>query len=403
MDYALAGFALLKNSHNTFKTAPEETYGIPFNLPWSAGTEAEYIQDAIKREQLSGNGYFTKLCQDWLISETGGAGAFLTQSGTDALEMAALLADIKPGDEVILPSFTFVTTASSVALRGGVPVFIDIRVDTLNLDEGLIEKAITPKTRAILPVHYGGVACEMDSILSIAEEYGLMVIEDAAHGILSQYKGKPLGSFGSLAAFSFHETKNISCGEGGALIVNDVNLLDRANIIWNKGTNRKQFLDGLVDKYTWQELGSSFLPSEITAAVLWSQIESAAEIQLKRLAIWNGYHNSLEHLETEGFLRRPFIPRDCKQNGHLYFIVLNSRTERDRLLAFLKQRNIDCVFHYVPLHSSPAGEKFGRPSGELKNTDSVSERMLRLPFFNNLSPDMQSRIVGAIEEFFQTI
>lgn len=352
---------------------------IPFNKPYMTGRELGYIAQAHANGHLSGDGPFTKKCHSWLEARTGAHKALLTHSCTAALEMAAILADIQPGDEVIMPSYTFVSTANAFVLRGGVPVFVDIRPDTLNIDETLIEAAITPRTKAIVPVHYAGVACEMDTIMDIAQRHSLLVIEDAAQGVMSTYKGKPLGSIGHLGTLSFHETKNIISGEGGALLINDPALAARAEIIREKGTNRSQFFRGQVDKYTWVDIGSSYLPGEVIAAFLWAQMEEADYITVRRLDIWNLYHKELELLEGAGRLRRPKIPLDCQHNAHMYYVLLDSLETRARVILGLKQQDINSVFHYVPLHLSPVGKKFSRTHGDLKNTESLSDRLLRLP------------------------
>lgn len=371
---------------------------IPFNRPYMTGLELEYITEAHSNLHLSGDGAFTKKCHAWLESSTGSKKALLTHSCTAALEMAAVLADIQPGDEIIMPSYTFVSTANAFVLRGGVPVFIDIREDTLNLDEKLIEAAITKKTKAIVPVHYAGVACEMDKIMEIANKHNLLVIEDAAQGISSTYKGRPLGSIGHLAAFSFHETKNVISGEGGALIINDQRFIERAEIIREKGTNRNKFFRGEVDKYTWVDLGSSYLPSEIVAAFLWAQLEKAGEINNNRLNVWKKYNQVFEKLEIAGLLRRPIIPGDCTHNAHMYYILLSSLEERTELMNFMSKLNIKSVFHYVPLHSSPGGGRFGRVAGSMKNTDELADRLLRLPMWVGL--ESQELIAETISEYF---
>jgi dTDP-4-amino-4,6-dideoxygalactose transaminase len=357
---------------------------IPFNKPYMTGKELQYISQAHASLRLSGGGTFTKRCHTWLEQHIGCAKALLTNSCTAALEMAALLLEIKSGDEVIMPSFTFVSTANVFALRGGVPVFVDIREDTLNLDERLIESAITPRTRAIVPVHYAGVACEMDAIMTIAAEHGLMVIEDAAQAVMSTYRGRPLGAIGHLSAFSFHETKNLISGEGGALLVNEKRLGDRAEILWEKGTNRSKFFRGEVDKYTWLDVGSSFLPSEIVAAFLWAQLEEAESITARRLALWDVYHRAFEDLENEGLLRRPRIPSSCAHNAHMYYLLMPSLARRTALIDNLASRGVDAVFHYVPLHSSPAGKRFGRVAGTMSVTDTVSDCLVRLPMWLGL-------------------
>jgi len=368
---------------------------IPFNKPYMTGKELWYIAQAHALGNLAGDGSFTKKCNGWLESRTGAHKALLTHSCTAALEMAAILADIQPGDEVIMPSYTFVSTANAFVLRGGVPVFVDIRPDTLNLDETKIEAAITDKTRAIVPVHYAGVGCEMDTIMAIARKYGLMVIEDAAQGIMATYKGRPLGSIGHLGCLSFHETKNIISGEGGALLINDPELAERAEIIREKGTNRSQFFRGQVDKYTWVDVGSSYLPSELIAAFLWAQMEEADDITRRRLALWNVYHQWLQGLEEAGSLRRPIIPKECVHNAHMYYILLPDLEARTALIAQLKKEDIHPVFHYVPLHSAPCGRRHGRTHGELKVTEDIADRLLRLPLWLGLEQH-QTRVIDRV-------
>jgi dTDP-4-amino-4,6-dideoxygalactose transaminase len=360
------------------------------------GKELYYIAEAKFGNMLAGDGPFTKRCHRWLEQKTGCSKALLTHSCTAALEMAALLLDIQPGDEIIMPSYTFVSTANAFVLRGGVPVFVDIREDTLNLDERLIEAAITPKTRAIVPVHYAGVACEMDTILEIAWRHGLKVLEDAAQAVMASYKGRALGSIGDLGAYSFHETKNVISGEGGALLVNDSALSLRAEIIREKGTDRSRFFRGEVDKYTWQEVGSSFLPGELIAAFLWAQLEEAERITNDRLASWARYHELLEPLEAKGILRRPVVPDGCQHNAHMYYVLLAPGFDRQHVLDKLKRNEIYSVFHYVPLHSSPAGQRFGRVHGSLEITARQSERLIRLPLWVGLSPENQERVVGQL-------
>ncbi len=354
---------------------------IPFNKPYMTGKELWYIAQAHHNGWLAGDGGFTKKCNTWLEARTGTNKALLTHSCTAALEMAAILADIQPGDEVIMPSYTFVSTANAFVLRGAVPVFVDIRPDTLNIDETKIEAAITEKTKAIVPVHYAGVGCEMDAIMAIARNHGLVVIEDAAQGILSTYKGRPLGSIGHLGALSFHETKNIISGEGGALLVNDPELVPRAEIIREKGTNRSQFFRGQVDKYTWVDIGSSYLPSELIAAFLWAQMEEADTITRHRLALWNTYHQRLAVAESEGRVRRPTMPGHCVHNAHMYYLLLPDLAARTAFIARLKENGIFAVFHYVPLHSSPAGRRFGRTVGELAVTEHLADCLVRLPLW----------------------
>ncbi|MEH2554038.1 dTDP-4-amino-4,6-dideoxygalactose transaminase [Bradyrhizobium algeriense] len=365
---------------------------IPFNRPYATGKELAYQTDALHSSHLSGDGTFTKRCHRWIEEHTGCSKALLTHSCTSALDMAALLLDIQSGDEVILPSYTFVSTANAFVLRGAVPVFVDIRQDTLNLDEKLIEDAITTRTRAIVPVHYAGVSCEMDSIAAIARRHGLRIVEDAAQGIMAGYKNRALGAIGDLGSFSFHETKNIISGEGGSLMVRDEELAKRAEIIREKGTDRGRFFRGEVDKYTWQDVGSSFLPSELIAAFLWSQLEEAQRITRERLEIWRRYHQMLEPLERRGLLRRPIVPVDCQHNGHIYYILLAPEIDRQQLLAGLKQAGIGAVFHYVPLHSSPAGLRYGRAHGELALTTALSQRLVRLPMWVGLNETQQQRV-----------
>lgn len=369
---------------------------IPFNKPYMTGRELWYIAQAHANGHLSGDGMFTKKCHAWLEARTGTHKALLTHSCTAALEMAAILADIQPGDEVIMPSYTFVSTANAFVLRGGVPVFVDIRPDTLNIDETKIEAAITTRTKAIAPVHYAGVACGMDAIMDIAQRHKLLVIEDAAHGIMSTYKGKPLGTIGHLGAYSFHETKNIIAGEGGALLVNDDRFADRAEIIREKGTNRGQFFRGQVDKYTWVDVGSSYPPGEVIAAFLWAQMEDARSITQKRMGIWKQYHEALAPLENAGKLRRPIIPEDCQHNAHMYYILLESLEKRTDVIAQLKTRGVHPVFHYVPLHSVPAGKKYGRTSGKLKHTENLADRLLRLPLWVGLD-EAQDLVISELQ------
>jgi len=371
---------------------------IPFNKPYMTGKELWYISEAHHRGQLAGDGTFTKQCHTWLQRQTGCARALLTHSCTAALEMAALLADLQPGDEVIMPSYTFVSTANAFVLRGAVPVFIDIRADTLNMDEMLIEAAITAKTRAIVPVHYAGVGCEMDAICAIARRHNLLVIEDAAQGIMSTYKGRPLGSIGDLGCLSFHETKNVISGEGGAILVNRAEMAQRAEIIREKGTNRSQFFRGEVDKYTWVDVGSSYLPGEVIAAFLCAQMEEAAAITARRRSVWESYHKAFAGLEARERVRRPIIPAHCEHNAHMYYLLLDSRDSRADLIAALKAEGVHSVFHYVPLHSSPAGRKYARPFGTLLNTEDLSERLLRLPLWPGLTE--VERIAGVVERFY---
>jgi dTDP-4-amino-4,6-dideoxygalactose transaminase len=371
---------------------------IPFNKPFLTGREIKNIHMAYLKGELAGDGYFTRKCQQWLEKNLGSKRAFLTHSCTAALEMAAILADIQPGDEIIMPSYTFVSTANAFVLRGGIPVFVDIRPDTLNIDEKLIEAAITPRTKAIIPVHYAGVGCEMDIIMAIAKRHKLFVIEDAAHCVKATYKARELGSIGHFGAVSFHETKNIICGEGGALLINDRKFIGRAEIIWQKGTNRKAFQKGKVDKYTWADIGSSYLPGEITAAFLWAQMQEATRITRKRLDSWRRYHELLAPLEIAGKLRRPIVPKGCEHNGHMYYILLNSLAERGQTLKKLKEKGVNAVFHYVPLHTSPMGKKYDRASSQAPITQDISEKILRLPLFIGLTAGQQSKIAETLRK-----
>lgn len=370
---------------------------IPFNWPHMTGKELYYIAEAHFNGSLAGDGPFTKRCHGWLEQRTGCHRGLLTHSCTAALEMAALLLDIQPGDEVIMPSYTFVSTANAFVLRGGVPVFVDIRDDTLNLDETLVESAITPRTRAIVPVHYAGVGCEMDTILDVARRHGVRIVEDAAQGVMSTYKGRALGSIGDLGAFSFHETKNVISGEGGALLVNDPALALRAEIIREKGTDRSRFFRGEVDKYTWQEVGSSFLPGELIAAFLWAQLEEADRITQQRLASWQRYHDLLAPLEARGVLRRPIVPAECRHNAHMYYVLLAPDMDRQAVLQAFKQNGISSVFHYVPLHASPAGRRYARAHGSLDVTERQSERLVRLPLWVGLSDEQQDQVVAVLQ------
>lgn len=371
---------------------------IPFNKPYMTGKELWYIAQAHNEGWLAGDGAFTKKCSEWLRSHTDARSALLTHSCTAALEMAAILAEISPGDEVIMPSYTFVSTANAFVLRGAVPVFVDIRSDTLNIDESLIEEAITERTKAIVVVHYAGVGCEMDSILEIANRHGLVLIEDAAQGLMSSYKGRPLGSIGDFGAYSFHETKNVISGEGGALIINHEKNADRAEIIREKGTNRSQFFRGQVDKYTWVDVGSSYLPSEVISAFLWAQLQEAREITRMRLDVWDQYNSLLQPLERDGLLRRPVIPAHCEHNAHMYYILLPSLTKRTRLMSDLKENGVHTVFHYVPLHSAPAGKRYGRTVGSMANTNELSDRLLRLPLWVGVDPVLVvEKLISSIE------
>lgn len=371
---------------------------VPFNRPYVAGREMEYIAQALASGHLSGNGEFTRRTQSWLEEYSGSAKALLTHSCTAALEMAAILAGIQPGDEVIMPSYTFVSTANAVVLRGGVPVFVDVRADTFNIDETLIEAAITPRTRAIMVVHYAGVSCAMDEISAIADRHGLIVIEDDAQGIMASYRGHPLGSLGHLAAISFHETKNVISGEGGALLVNDPRLVERAEIIWEKGTNRARFFRGQVDKYTWVDIGSSYLPSELNAAFLYAQLESIDSIMCKRLALWNRYHDAFAPLEQQGLLRRPVVPGECVHNGHIYYVCVADLDTRTRLLDDLKAAGIGAVFHYVPLHTTVPGTTLCRTHGELPVTLAVSDTLVRMPLWVGMPEAAVEQAVGIVAQ-----
>lgn len=374
---------------------------IPFNKPYMTGKELWYIAQAHANGHLAGDGYFTKQCNSWLETRTGTNKAFLTHSCTAALEMAAILADIQPGDEVIMPSYTFVSTANAFVLRGAIPVFVDIRPDTLNIDETLIEAAITDKTKALVPVHYAGVGCNMDVIMDIAQRHDLLVIEDAAQGVMASYKGRALGSIGHLGCLSFHETKNIISGEGGALLVNDPQLAERAEIIREKGTNRSLFFRGQVDKYTWVDLGSSYLPSELVAAFLWAQMEEADIITQRRLNLWNNYHHWFTAAEKAGQCRRPLIPAACDHNAHMYYLLLANLETRTHFIARLKLLGISLVFHYVPLHSAPAGQRFGRTHGTLFYTEHLADCLVRLPLWIGLEAsqaDVANKIATVLAE-----
>lgn len=374
---------------------------IPFNVPPCVGSEEKYIAEAIANHKLCGDGEFTKKCNAKLEEMTGTSKALLTTSCTHATEMAAILSDIKPGDEVIMPSYTFVSTANAFVLRGATVVFVDIRPDTMNIDETKIEEAITEKTKAIVPVHYAGVSCEMDTIMEIAGKYNLKVIEDAAQGIMSTYKGRPLGTIGDYGCFSFHETKNISMGEGGALLIADPANIENAEIVREKGTNRSKFFRGQIDKYSWVEAGSSYLPSELNAAYLWGELENADKIYEDRMNTWNYYDNALEKMEKSGKIERPVIPDGCVHNAHMYYIKAKDLEERTRLLAYLKENGISAVFHYIPLHSAAAGMKYGRFSGEDKYTTKESERLLRLPLYYGMKQEDREKVVSCVEAFYQ--
>jgi dTDP-4-amino-4,6-dideoxygalactose transaminase len=370
---------------------------IPFNRPYMTGRELWLIAQAHANGHLSGDGPFTKRCHAWLEANTGASKALLTHSCTAALEMSALLLDLEPGDEVIMPSYTFVSTANAFVLRGAVPVFVDIREDTLNIDERLIEAAITPRTKAICVVHYAGVGCDMDAIIDIARNHGIKVVEDAAQAIMSRYRGRPLGAIGDLGALSFHETKNIISGEGGALLCRDPEMGERAEIVREKGTDRSRFFRGQVDKYTWVDIGSSFLPGEVTAAFLAAQTDAAEEITVRRLALWDRYHAWARPYEMAGALRRPIVPADCEHNAHMYYMLLPTLQARTTFIAGMKERGVGTVFHYIPLHSSPAGLRYGRAHGELPVTDNISERLVRMPMWAGLEEHMDA-VLGAADE-----
>ncbi|NEO80462.1 dTDP-4-amino-4,6-dideoxygalactose transaminase [Moorena sp. SIO4G3] len=373
---------------------------IPFNRPVTVGTEFDYIQQTIKNMDLSGDGAITKQCHALLEEILSVPKVLLTTSCTHALEMAAVLLNIQPGDEVIVPSFTFVSTINAFVLRGAQPVFIDIRPDTLNLNEEKLESLITPRTKAIVPVHYAGVACEMDTILDIAGRYGIPVVEDNAHGLFAKYKGKYLGTFGCLATQSFHETKNFTCGEGGALLINDPQYIERAEIIREKGTNRTRFYRGQIDKYTWVDIGSSYLPSGILAAFLYAQLKSRQQIQSKRQQVWEYYYENLKDWAPEYGIRLPIVPEYCDQAYHMFYILLPSLEKRQALIAHLKAQGIYSVFHYLPLHLSDMGREFGGKEGDCLVTEDVSDRLLRLPFYNDMTEADQARVVASIKKFF---
>jgi dTDP-4-amino-4,6-dideoxygalactose transaminase len=373
---------------------------VPFNKPYSTGKELKYIEQAIANQHLSGDGPFGKRCHAWLEERLKAKKVLLTPSCTAALEMMALLLDLNEGDEVIMPSYTFVSTANAFVLRGARPVFVDVRPDTINIDEKLIRQAITKQTKAIVPMHYAGVACEMDTITDIAREFDLAVVEDAAQGILAKYKGRPLGSTAHLSALSFHETKNLISGEGGALLINDDKFIERAEIIREKGTNRSLFFRGQVDKYRWMDVGSSYLPSELQSAYLWAQFEEADEITARRLEIWRRYYKLLKPMADEGWLTLPTVPAECQQNGHLFYVMLADGHLRDPLLQYLRERHVSAMFHYVPLHTAPAGAKYCRVAGDMTHTEEAGERLIRLPFFNEITSERQQFVAESIRAFF---
>lgn len=373
---------------------------IRFNVPPYTGKELDYIKIAVENQKICGDGEFTKKCNEWMEEKTGTKKALLTTSCTHATELAAILADIQPGDEVIMPSYTFVSTADAFVLRGATAVFVDIRPDTMNIDAELIEAAVTERTKAIVPVHYAGVSCDMDKIMEIAKKHNLVVIEDAAQGIMSTYKGQALGTIGDFGCFSFHETKNFSMGEGGALLIRDEKDIENAEIIREKGTNRAKFFRGQIDKYTWVEKGSSYLPSEMNAAYLYAQLELAEEITADRMATWQRYYNAFTELAKAGKVELPFIPEDCTHNAHMFYLKCKDLEERTALIRFLKENDILAVFHYVPLHSAPAGLKYGRFHGEDKYTTRESERLVRLPLYYGLEPEKTDYIIEKVKEFY---
>ena len=374
---------------------------IGFNVPPVVGNEEKYLKEVISSHKISGDGEFTKKCSLWMEDKFKAEKVLLTTSCSSALEMSAILLDIKPGDEVIMSPYTFVSTANAFVLRGAKIVFVDIRPDTMNIDEKLIEAAITPKTKAIVPVHYAGVGCEMDTILEIAKKHNIKVVEDAAQGVMAMYKDKYLGTIGDIGCYSFHETKNYSMGEGGAVIFKNKDYVENAEIIREKGTNRSKFFRGQIDKYTWVEFGSSYLPSELNAAYLWPELEIADEINNNRLNTWNMYNDGLKELEDKGYIQRPFIPKECKHNAHMYYIKAKDLEERTKLIKFLKSNDIQCVFHYVPLHTAPAGIKYGRFNGEDKYVTKESERLLRLPMYYNISKSDVEKVISKIKEFYK--
>lgn len=374
---------------------------ISFNVPPYCGKEEEYVIQAIRNHKICGDGEFTKKCSRWIEEKTGSPKVLLTTSCTHATEMAALLSEIQPGDEVIMPSYTFVSTADAFVLRGAKAVFVDIRPDTMNIDETKIEAAITKKTKAIVPVHYAGVACEMDTIMDIARRYNLLVIEDAAQGVMSTYKGKALGTIGDYGCYSFHETKNYSMGEGGALLIKNEDMIENAEILREKGTNRSKFFRGQIDKYTWVNYGSSYLPSELNAAYLWGELEMADEINENRLKSWNHYYQGLQHLAEQGRIELPVVPEGCVHNAHMFYIKAKDLEERTRLISYMKENGVGCVFHYIPLHSAPAGRKFGRFHGEDKYTTKESERLMRLPMYYGLKSEEIDYVIECLEKFYK--
>ncbi len=373
-----------------------DTTHIPFNRPYVTGRELDAIAEAVSQAHLSAGGSFSNRCRALLEEVLNCPMALLVHSCTAALELSALLLEVGPGDEVIMPSYTFVTTATAFALRGATPVFVDIRPDTLNLNENLVESAITERTRAIVPVHYAGVACDMSALAQLADAYSLALVEDAAQGMCATYNGQPLGTVGALGAISFHETKNVTCGHGGVLVVNDEQLMTRAEVLSDKGTNRSSFFRGQVDKYTWTDVGSAYALSDLAAAFLWPQLQESASITENRRQLWNEYHSGFADAEREGLLRRPVIPDGCDHNAHMYYLIMPDRAARDRLIAELEQARINAVFHYIPLHSSPAGRRYGRTHASLAVTDDMSDRLVRLPMWNGMTPALIDRVIDAV-------
>ena len=372
---------------------------IQFNIPPYTGREMDYIKEAIEKRKICGDGEFTKRCNQWIEKQSGTTKALLTTSCTHATEMAAILCGIQPGDEVIMPSYTFVSTADAFVLRGAKAVFVDIRPDTLNIDEKLIENAVTEKTKAIVPVHYAGITCEMDTLMDIARKYNLKVVEDAAQGVMSYYKGQALGTIGDFGCLSFHETKNLSMGEGGALLIKDQDMIEKAEIVREKGTNRSKFFRGQIDKYTWIDAGSSYLPSELNAAYLWAQMEMAKDIYDDRMSSWNAYYEGLRDLRDKGVLEIPVVPESCVHNAHMFYIKVSDLEERTKMIDYLKEHDVNAVFHYIPLHTAPAGVKYGEFRGEDRYTTKESERLIRLPLYYGLGKDVE-KVIDAVRKFY---
>lgn len=372
---------------------------IQFNIPPYTGREMDYIKEAIEKRKICGDGEFTKRCNQWIEKQSGTTKALLTTSCTHATEMAAILCGIQPGDEVIMPSYTFVSTADAFVLRGAKAVFVDIRPDTLNIDEKLIENAVTEKTKAIVPVHYAGISCEMDTIMDIARKYNLKVVEDAAQGVMAYYKGQALGTIGDFGCLSFHETKNLSMGEGGALLIKDQGMIEKAEIVREKGTNRSKFFRGQIDKYTWIDAGSSYLPSELNAAYLWAQMEMAKDIYDDRMRSWNTYYEGLSDLRDKGILELPVVPESCVHNAHMFYIKVSDLAERTKMIEYLKEHDVNAVFHYIPLHTAPAGVKYGEFRGEDRYTTKESERLIRLPLYYGLGKDVE-KVIDAVRRFY---